>query len=134
MGKLDNLIWAFLAAMLVFSGIDKLVHYQGFINAINDYRILPLPMGPFLAPLIISAELAIALGLCRSSWRRAAGLHSAVLLLIFTLGWTANWTLGSRGICGCWFSINMVDDEAHLVLNLILIVLSIFVWLSTAKT
>lgn len=128
MKKIDHLIWIFLAGVLAFSGLDKLLHYRGFVNAINDYRILPIPLGSAFAPLIVSAELWIAVGLCKAPWRRTAGLQASCLMLIFTIGWILNSTFGNRGICGCWFSISMASDEAHLALNLVLIILGALVW------
>jgi hypothetical protein len=104
------------------------LHLHGFVNAINDYKFLPFPVGLYLAPLIVAAELAIAVGLLRSCWRQAAALQSAVLTTAFTIALAGNRLLGSRGICGCWFSINMAEGNAHFVLNGIIIGLSILLW------
>ncbi len=129
---LDNSAWVFVAAFMALAGIDKLFHYPGFVNAINDYRILPIPLGKYLAPVLISLELGVGAGLCRRSWRRSAARLSTLLLVILTIAWSANKALGARGICGCWFSINMGNDRVHLILNITLIFLSLLIWYGEA--
>lgn len=132
MSKIDKLTTLFLAVLFAFAGLDKLAHLHGFINAINSYRILPVPIGSTLAPLLIAAELAIAVGLLRSSWRRTASLQACGLMTVFTLALVMNRILGGREICGCWFSINMAEGNNHLALNLLIILLSLFVWHAAA--
>ena len=131
MSTLDKLIAAFLSFMFLFAGVDKILHLEGFINAINDYSILPIPLGKQLAPLIISAELAIAIGLLHNSWRRIAARQSAILMSIFTVALVANQIFGQKGLCGCWFSVNMAQGDIHLVLNIILVALSLSLWYSS---
>lgn len=128
LGLLDRAVIAFLVLLLGFSAIDKTLHYQGFVSAINDYRILPLPLGAWLAPLVIAAELSAALGLLWSPWRATAALQAAVLVSVFSVALAVNFLLGARGICGCWFSLTMAQGNLHFVLNGILIALSLFVW------
>lgn len=124
----DRAVVGFLALLLGFSAVDKLLHYQGFVNAINDYRALPLPLGTWLAPIVIAAELSAALGLLWSPWRRRAALQSAVLMTVFTAALAVNYLLGARGVCGCWFSLTMAQGNLHFLLNGILIALSLLVW------
>lgn len=125
---MDAAAWIFLAAVMAFAGLDKLVHYSGFVNAINDYRILPVPLGKYLAPALVALELGVAAGLCRRAWRRPAAFLSLLLLSLLTAAWGVNHALGGRGVCGCWFSINMGNDWVHLTLNLTLVLLSLSVW------
>lgn len=132
MNRIDRLITAFLSLLFAFSALDKLAHLHGFINAINSYRIIPVPIGSTLAPLLIAAELAVAVGLLKSSWRRTASLQACGLMALFTLALVVNRILGGRGVCGCWFSINMAEGNSHLALNFMIIVLSIFVWHASA--
>lgn len=46
--------------VFAFAGLDKVVHYHGFVNALNGYVILPFPMGSTPAPVVIAVELAVA--------------------------------------------------------------------------
>jgi len=130
MSVLDTVISVFLALLFGFSGIDKLTHLDGFVSAINSYRVFPLPVGAFLAPIIIAAELTVAIGLMMPAWRRAASLQGALLLSLFTLALLVNRLLGARGVCGCWFSIEMAQGDVHFLLNGLLILLSLFLWRS----
>lgn len=128
MKPIDRAITILIAAFFGFAGVDKILHLQGFINAINDYAFLPVPIGPYLAPIIIAAELMVPVGLSMAPWRRAAALQASLLMVIFTLALIGNKLMGGRGICGCWFSINMAHGNAHLLLNGILTVLSVLLW------
>lgn len=131
MRNVDKLVTVFLVAIFTFAGGDKLMHYHGFVNAINSYRILPIPMGSFLAPIIIAAELSIAVGLLASAWRRIAALQATVLMALLTLGLVSDRLLGNRDICGCWFSVNLAQGDAHFLLNAIMLILSFLLWKAT---
>lgn len=124
----DRLVIAFVAGLFGFSALDKLAHLHGFISALDNFRILPIPMGFVLAPVIIAAEATIAIGLVKHSWRRLAALCAAALMSLFTTALIANRALGGRGTCGCWFSINMAEGNLHLLLNALIIGLSLLVW------
>jgi hypothetical protein len=134
MTKIDKSMIAFLTILFAFAAIDKLIHLHGFINAIDSYRILPFPMGRILAPLIIAIESAIAFGLLKDGWRRIAALLAACLLVLLTGALTANSLFGSKGVCGCWFSINMAQGNMHFVLNAAMIAMSLFVWHASKRS
>lgn len=38
---LDKAIIFFLAVIFLFSGIDKIFHYEGFVNALRNYVLVP---------------------------------------------------------------------------------------------
>jgi len=126
--KIEMLMTLFLVALFAFAAIDKLLHVPGFIRAINSYRMLPIPMGSILAPVVIAAEAAVAVGLARRQWRRNASLAAACLMAVFTIGLVGNRLSGEDAICGCWFSISMAQGDSHFVLNATIIAMSLFVW------
>jgi len=130
MSLIDRLISFFLILLFAFTAVDKALHFSGFVKAINTYRLIPIPLGDVLAPIIIAAELTIAIGLLRDVWRRVAALQGAILMTIFTIGLLGNRLLGSNGICGCWFSIDMARGDAHFALNVIIIMLCLVTWRS----
>lgn len=130
MNILDKLIIAFLVLVFAFAGLDKIAHLEGFVNALNGYVILPFPVGSILAPFIISAELAIAVGLVVRRWRQTAALQAAGLMTLLTFALAANRLRGVDKICGCWFSINTAPGNFHFLLNGILIALCLMVWFS----
>lgn len=128
MSLLDKLITAFLALVFAFTALDKGLHFQGFVNALNTFRIFPIPLGSTLAPLVIAAEMAIAVGLMVRRWRRIASLQAALLLGLFTVALAVNYQMGGREVCGCWFSLSMLPGSLHFAFNCILIALSLLVW------
>lgn len=125
----DRIIVAFLVALFTYSGIDKILHYQEFINALADYTLTPSGWARSLAMPLILAELAIGLGLLVPAWRRQAALCGAVLLGIFTLALIVNYFTGNRGICGCWFTITLAQSTSlHIAQNLVFAGLALSLW------
>jgi len=126
---LGALVILMLAAVLLFSGVDKLLHYQGFVNALRDYVVLPRPVAPVLAPLVIAVELVAGLGLLLKPWRRPAALTATLAMLAFTVALALNHLFGGRGVCGCWFTLTLAKGTGmHIVQNLVLAGLAAVTW------
>lgn len=125
---LDKLTAWFLAVLFGFASLDKIAHYHGFVTAINSYQIIFIPLGHYLAPLVIASELSISIGLVKGTWRRLAALQAAVLMTLFTVGLAGNRLLGGESICGCWFSVTMAQGDRHFILNAIIIAMSLLLW------
>jgi uncharacterized membrane protein YphA (DoxX/SURF4 family) len=120
----------FVALILIFAGVDKLLHYRGFINAINSYAVAPLNSGQYLALPIILSEIWIGFGLLVKPWRKIASLMGAGLLTIFTIALTINYFYAPDSICGCWFSATLgTANPTHILMNLTLTALAFVVWL-----
>lgn len=118
-----------LIAIFLFSSIDKILHYDAFINAVRNYVLVPRGWAPYLAPSVILVELMIAAGLMLRAWRRPAALTAAVTLAIFTAAVALNYVYGGRGICGCWFTITLANStELHLLQNLLFLGLALSIW------
>lgn len=126
-------VWV-LAGVLLVSGIDKLFHYEGFTNALDNYVLVPLGWAPFLALPIIAVEILAGLGLLLPRWRsKAAGL-AAVAITCFTLAIAVNYSVGERGICGCWFTVTLAKGTTtHILQNLLLIALAILICVESRK-
>lgn len=135
MKHVDLAIVLLLAAIFLFSGIDKIVHYQGFINALMDYVLVPRGTSSTLAPVVIAVELCIGIGLLLRPWRRQAALVAAGTLAVFTTALVFNYLYGGRGICGCWFTITLAkSSEMHVLQNLLLLGLALSVgWERTVR-
>jgi uncharacterized membrane protein YphA (DoxX/SURF4 family) len=132
---LSILSCGFLALVFVYAGIDKAVHYDGFLNALGTYAVIPAALAPGLGPVVILAELAIGLGLLWSSWRRRAALAGALLLAAFTFALAIQFFVAPGSVCGCWFSVTLAQsDGAHIALNLILLGLALTCWLDTGSS
>lgn len=118
-----------LAAIFLFSGLDKVFHYEAFINAVRNYVLVPRGWAPYLGPAVILVELLAGTGLLLRPWRRAAALTAAVTLAVFTAALTFNLLYGERGICGCWFTITLArSSQMHLTQNLLFLALALSIW------
>lgn len=122
------IVWT-LAGLFLFAGVDKLLHYPGFVNALSNYVLMPRGWAEVLALPVILAELAIGAGLLVRPWRQTAALLGAGLLALFTVALLVNAQVGDRGICGCWFSLTLAKGTGmHTLFNLLFIGLAGFVW------
>ena len=131
MKYVDRFIISLLAAILIFSAFDKILHYQGFLNALLDYVLVPVNSTTILAPAVITAEIVVGIGLLVRLWRRQAAFAAAFLFLIFTAAVALNYVLGGRGICGCWFTITLAQStEHHIAQNLLMAGLALSLALS----
>jgi uncharacterized membrane protein YphA (DoxX/SURF4 family) len=119
----------FLAAVFLFAGIDKAVHYDGFVNALRSYVVIPAAMAEPLAPAVILVELWIGIGLLAGAWRPRAALAGAAVLGIFTVALAVNQTVAPGSVCGCWFTVTLAKSTgAHVLQNLVLLGLALTVW------
>jgi hypothetical protein len=118
-----------LSAIFAFAGIDKILHFRGFINALDTYAIVPSNAGKYIALPIICAELCIALGLLVKIWRREAAIMAAACLAAFTVALIVNHKYAPDATCGCWFSITLgTSTLIHILQDAVLTGLAIMVW------
>ncbi len=119
----------FLSGVFLYGGIDKALHYDGFVNALTSYSAVPGALANLLAPVLILAELWIAVGLLWHRWRAAAAITAAGVLVLFTSALAANLGTPPGSLCGCWFTITLAKSTPiHLVQNLIFLGLALTVW------
>jgi hypothetical protein len=92
-----------LGLILLLTGLGKLLDVPGFIRVIAEYRISPLWLLPFIAVIVVLAELRVAEMLIRGRDLARAAVASAILHSLFLT--VAAVTL-IRGIeidnCGCF--------------------------------
>jgi uncharacterized membrane protein len=125
-----GIVWL-LAAVFLFSGVDKIVHYQGFLNALRDYVIVPRGWASVLAPPVVSVELLVGAALLVRAWRQAAAATAAGVLAVFTAALGFNRMFGGRGVCGCWFTLTLSKSTPlHVTQNLMLLGLALMIWWS----
>ena len=134
MKLIDRLILFVLAAIFLFSGIDKAFHYEGFVNAVRDYVLVPPGGAPYLALPVILAEILTGIGLLLPAWRRPAATSAVLLLVTFTAALGLNHVYGNRGVCGCWFTITLAKSSGHhIAQNLLLALLAAMTWHSSGR-
>ena len=116
-----------LIGLFSFAAIDKLIHFRGFVAAIQSYRLLPSSLENSAAIFFLMAEFAIALGLLTKRWRRLAALSAVLLLGMFTVVYLA---VNPTGVCGCWFTLTLNSGGYfHILQNLVFIGLAILTWM-----
>lgn len=116
-----------LIALFSFAAVDKLIHFRGFVTAIQSYQLLPSRLESFAAIFFIMAEFAIALGLLTKRWRRPACLSAVLLLGTFTVVYLM---VNPAGVCGCWFTLTLNSGGyLHILQNLVFIALAILTWM-----
>lgn len=129
MRLLSRVSATFLSIIFLYAGVDKVVHYDGFVNALGSYALVPTSLAAGLAPAVILLEVLVGLGLLFSSWRSRAALLGAATLAVFTVALVVNLIVAPGSVCGCWFSITLAEsDGAHIGLNLLLAGLALTLW------
>ncbi|MGI0014947.1 MAG: MauE/DoxX family redox-associated membrane protein, partial [Nitrososphaera sp.] len=115
--------------VFLFTVIDKLFHYNAFLNALASYVLMPPAIAPYLALPIILSELWVGVGMLIKPWREGAALTAASLLSIFTLALILNYFYKPGAICGCWFTITLgTATEIHITQNFVMLGLALTVW------
>lgn len=119
-----------LAALFLYVGIDKALHYGGFVKALGGYVLVPDGFERHLALPLILSEILIGIGLLLASWRSAAALLATSLLAVFTLALAVNHYYAPQVECGGWFTITLgTGTTSHIVQNIILLGLAFSIWL-----
>ena len=116
------------------AAVHKTRHYLEFAGILNQYKLLPSFSIPYVAPLIIAAELAGA-GALLTGLTRDMGLTICVGLLgIYILAIGINLARGRAAIdCGCGGEATPLS--VWLVLrNVVLIILASTAWSTTEAT
>jgi hypothetical protein len=87
------------ALLLASAAWHKLRDLEGFRGVLTDYRLIPAPLVPAAAALVVALECALAVGLLAIP---RAGLAAAGLLALYALAIGTNLARGRRHIdCGC---------------------------------
>ena len=116
-----------LIALFGLASIDKLLHFRGFVAAIQSYEMLPSRLESLAAAFFIMAEFAISLGLLTKRWRQPACLSAILLLGTFTAVYMA---VNPGRVCGCWFTLTLNSGGYfHILQNLVFIGLAILTWM-----
>ncbi len=118
-----------VALVFLYAGIDKAFHYDGFVNALESYAVLPRGLGPVLALPLILVEILTGFAIFVKAWRRPALATAAGLLVIFSIALTVNMLVNPEAICGCWFTVTVGKATGfHLAQNLVWLGLALIGW------
>lgn len=92
----------FLSLVFLRALLHKLGDYTGFVDTLRNYRVLPAPALPLVAPIVVAAEALAAAGLILPATRAPAAGLAAGLLLVYAAAIASNLARGRNSIdCGC---------------------------------
>ena len=91
-----------LAAIFLYAAATKLPDMAAFAKDVANYRLLPGPLVPFAAAVVVGIELAVGLALVTGLWARAAALVASGMLVLFVAGLSQALLRGIDLRCGCF--------------------------------
>jgi len=97
---LDLVLRATLALLFATAACTSCARPRAFAATLAEYRLLPAPLAPVAAALVVAAELSIVAGLIVA--HRIGLVAAAALLLVYAAAVAVNLLRGRRHIdCGC---------------------------------
>lgn len=122
---LRNVAAVVLAGILIFSGVDKVLHWTQFLLSLIQYRFLPPGGVEVVACLVVGSEICIGLALLIPRLRRAGLAGAALLFGSFTMAVTYLTSASPGAPCGCTFLFGPGGaGVAHIGLTVVLSALS----------
>jgi putative oxidoreductase len=91
-----------LAAVFGWAGAIKALDPAALAEAVQDFRLVPWPVGVGLALYLPWLELAVAVALVVGRWREGALWICAGLSGVFAVVWAVTWARGLDVACGCF--------------------------------
>lgn len=118
-----------IAMVFIYAGIDKIVHPQGFAQAVFNHQILPDGLINLTAIILPWMELLLGLCLLFNTYTAGASVLAAGLMTLFISIITFNLIRGLDVGCGC-FSTSTSDTMNFLTWLRDIFILSLSVGLA----
>jgi putative oxidoreductase len=123
-----------IAALFLFAAITKLVDPNSFAEQIANYQLTPWPATAVLSVFLPALELCVGISLLLGRWESGALVWVAILLTIFSGALLSAIVRGLSIDCGCFGrSIENTGTLWPLIRNLVLLVVTGFLWFSRGK-
>ena len=123
-----------IAALFLFAAITKLVDPSAFAQQIANYQLTPWPATAGLSVFLPALELCVGIGLLLGRWESGALVWVAILLTMFSGALLSAIVRGLSIDCGCFGrSIENTGTLWPLIRNLVLLVVTGFLWFSRGK-
>lgn len=123
-----------IAALFLFAAITKLVDPSSFAQQITNYQLTPWPATAVLSVFLPALELCVGICLLLGRWESGALVWAAILLTIFSGALLSAIVRGLSIDCGCFGrSIENTGTVWPLIRNVLLLVVTGFLWFSRAK-
>lgn len=91
-----------LGVLFLLSARSKLRRPRLFRRIVTNYRLLPRKASPFVAGLVIAAELFLGAAFLSGELIEVAGVLAAVVLITFSAAIAVNMRRGRAVPCGCF--------------------------------
>lgn len=120
-----------LGLIFVYSGVVKIAEAQLFVMAVENYRLLPDFLAPFMAVILPWVELVAGVILLGGVRALPAVTLINLMLLVFIAALSISYARGLNIDCGC-FNVNITDSK-HSLLEAIwrdLAFLTLGVWIT----
>ena len=125
----------FLGLIFMVTGVDKLVHYGQFLDALEHYVILPEGISKYIGLPVMLSEIWIGVGLFLKSTRKIALLGATAILAGFIVALTINYLTLSEANCGCLFFLQIGGaTPLHIFYDIVLLSLAMYAWFTLAKS
>ena len=123
-----------IAALFLFAAITKLVDPSAFAQQIANYQLTPWLATAVLSVFFPALELCVGISLLLGRWESGALVWVAILLTIFSGALLSAIVRGLSIDCGCFGrSIENTGTLWPLIRNLVLLVVTGFLWFSRGK-
>jgi hypothetical protein len=121
---------AFAVGGLLGTGVvDKLIHWSPFVLTLEQNPFVPASLAAAAGGGVVAVESFVAVTILIPRTRRTGFLTASLLFGVFTLVIAALLFLTPGARCGCTFLLGYdTADPRHLVLNILLTILSVFIW------
>lgn len=103
-----------LGLIFVYSGLVKIVDVQLFVTAVENYRLLPDFLAPFLALVLPWVELVTGLVLVSGYKALPAVTLINLMVIVFIAALGISFFRGLNIDCGC-FNVNITDSKHSLL-------------------
>lgn len=112
----------FVSAILLFAGIDKLLHIHNFTHTLEQNILLSGNIYQYIALPIIITEVFIGISILYNKWRLNALIAALILFLVFLTSVVVNYFINPESSCGCWFSIGTTTVSlTHIFQNIFIL-------------
>lgn len=93
-----------LSAVFFWAAIPKLQDPASFATALQNYKLFPNELVAYLAVIVPTTEVLVAICLLWTPWSRAAALISLCMYVIFSISVSQAIVRGIDLSCGCFGS------------------------------
>ncbi len=121
---LGNLNYIFLIFFFSYTSSNKLINLDSFETNLIKTTIFNVKFAREFAIIIISLEISIVLFLIYN--RKKGLIIFAITIIVFTIYITILRFMGLYEVCGCGGVLNGLKFQYHLVINIYLIISSLF--------